>query len=97
MTERSALGVVVVGAGYWGPNLVRNFHSAEDWRLVAICDRDLARASQLAARYPATAVAASLEEALMLPGVDAVAVASPARTHEPLALLAIDAGKGRKK
>lgn len=92
-SERSRRGVVVVGAGYWGPNLVRNFHAAEDWRLVAICDRDLGRARRVAAGYPGVAVTASLEEALALPGVDAVALASPARTHEQLALQAIEAGK----
>ena len=41
------LGVAVVGAGYWGPNLVRNFRSSSDWELVAVCDLDVNRARAL--------------------------------------------------
>ncbi len=87
------LGVVVVGVGYWGPNLIRNFQASQDWSLVGICDQDLSRAERVAASYPAATVMASIEEALELPGVDAVAIAAPAGTHESLALTAMAAGK----
>src|SRR5690606_28847020 len=43
-----ALRVAVIGAGYWGPNLARNFAMSTDWELVAICDMDLDRAEALA-------------------------------------------------
>ena len=48
MDER--LRIAVVGAGYWGPNLARNFSSSPDWELVAICDLDRDRAQKLADR-----------------------------------------------
>ena len=40
MHASDQLGVAVVGAGYWGPNLVRNFRGSDDWDLVAVCDLD---------------------------------------------------------
>ena len=43
----SQMGVAVVGAGYWGPNLVRNFRGSPDWDLVAVCDLDDARARKV--------------------------------------------------
>jgi predicted dehydrogenase len=84
---------VVVGAGYWGPNLVRNFNASDEWTVRGICDRDLHRAGSLARHYPAARVSDSLEAALEDPGVDAVAIATPAATHEQLALTALEAGK----
>jgi predicted dehydrogenase len=87
------LGVVVVGAGYWGPNLVRNFNLGDDWHVIAVCDLDLERAERLASTTRTAVAVSSIEEALALDGVDAVAIATPARTHKPIALAAIAAGK----
>lgn len=87
------LGVVVVGAGYWGPNLVRNFNLGDDWHVIAVCDLDLERAERLASTTRTAVAVSSIEEALALDGVDAVAIATPARTHRPIALAAIAAGK----
>ena len=86
------LGVVVVGAGYWGPNLARNFHRSADWELRAVCDLDMDRAAALAGLYGAAAFG-SLDEALDSVEVDAVAIATPARTHHGVALTALGAGK----
>ncbi len=47
MTSRDRLGVAVVGAGYWGPNLIRNFRAGDDWDLVAVCDLDTDRAHRV--------------------------------------------------
>ncbi|HKU10303.1 MAG TPA: Gfo/Idh/MocA family oxidoreductase [Sinomonas sp.] len=86
------LGVAVVGAGYWGPNLARNFHRSEQWDLRAVCDLDLDRAEGLASQYGAKAFG-SLDEALDTVEIDAVAIATPARTHHSVALTALGAGK----
>jgi predicted dehydrogenase len=86
-------GVVVVGAGYWGPNLARNFQFSPHWRLEAICDLDIDRAQALAARLGGTRAVSSLEEVLADPRVDAIAIATPARTHFAVAMAAIAAGK----
>jgi predicted dehydrogenase len=88
-----ALGVAIVGAGYWGPNLARNFGGSADWDLRWVCDLDLDRASGIAARNPGTRVTASLDDVLDDDAVDAVAIATPPSTHGGIGLAAIDAGK----
>src|SRR5688572_12647024 len=87
------LGIAVVGAGYWGPNLARNFQYSSDWRLETICDLDLDRAAELAARLGGVRVTSSLDEVLADPLIDAIAVATPARTHYGIAMKALAAGK----
>ncbi|PWC05176.1 Gfo/Idh/MocA family protein [Agromyces badenianii] len=89
----NTLSVAVVGAGYWGPNLARNFAGSPDWRLAAICDLDLARAEQLAHRFAGAEAVTDLAAVLADPSIDAVAIATPARTHHAVALAAIAAGK----
>lgn len=93
MSETEQLGVAVVGAGYWGPNLVRNFLASPDWQLVAVCDLDLERARKVVGGRSEVACIASLEEVLARDDVDAVAIATPARTHQGIALAALRAGK----
>lgn len=87
------LGVAVVGAGYWGPNLVRNFLASEDWDLVAVCDLDVGKARKLVHDLPFVTITDSLTEVLAMSDVDAVAIATPAGTHHGLALAALRAGK----
>lgn len=91
MTDR--MKAVVVGAGYWGPNLARNFRASGDWDLAGICDLDFDRAQKIADSIGEVPVTASLDEVLADPTVDAVAIATPARTHHPIVLAALDAGK----
>ena len=87
------LRVAVVGAGYWGPNLARNFRANPEWELVAICDLDRARAQKLADSLGGIPVVTDLDELLADPDLDAVAIATPARTHHPVVLAALRAGK----
>ncbi len=87
------LGIAVVGAGYWGPNLVRNFGSAPGWRLRWLCDLDVARARTVLGEHATARATADLAEALADPAVDAVAVATPADTHLAVAMAALEAGK----
>jgi predicted dehydrogenase len=88
-----SLGIAVVGAGYWGPNLVRNFRSSSDWDLVAVCDVDAARAGRVVGPRSTVDVETSLERVLGRDDVAAVAIATPARTHSAIALAAFEAGK----
>lgn len=87
------LGIAVVGAGYWGPNLVRNFRNSAEWDLVAVCDLDGARARSVIGRRSTVAVETSLDRLLARDDIDAVAVATPARTHRDITLAALAAGK----
>ncbi len=85
--SRPRLGLA--GCGYWGRNLLRNFHSLG--ALVAICDADSRRAAHEAENYGLPAL--TFEELLAAPDIDAVVLATPAETHAALALRVIEAGK----
>jgi predicted dehydrogenase len=87
------LRIAVVGAGYWGPNLARNFRNSPEWDLVAICDLDGERAHKLAGQVGGARVVTDLDELLSSDDVDAVAIATPAHTHHAIALAALAAGK----
>lgn len=87
------IGLAVIGAGYWGPNLVRNAMATPELRLEWLCDLDEGRARTVLGRYTTVRPTASYEQVLQDPAVDAVAIATPARTHFDLVRAALDAGK----
>ncbi len=87
------LRAAVVGAGYWGPNLARNFHASDSWSVACIVDSDPVRLERLARLYPHVAVHPTIDDALEDASIDAVAIATPPRTHHSLAARAIEAGK----
>ncbi len=87
------LGVAVIGAGYWGPNLIRNISASDDCELRWVCDVDADRARRVVGRYSTVGVTAELDTVLEDPGVHAVAVATPAYTHAEVALACLEAGK----
>jgi predicted dehydrogenase len=91
--EPTPVGIAVIGAGYWGPNLVRNALRSPATRLSAVCDVDIARAQTLAGSYSGVAATDDLRELLQNPEVEAIAVSTPAATHLEVAMAAIEAGK----
>ena len=93
LPEEPLLKVAVIGAGYWGPNLARNFKASPAWELCAIVDMDTARAQKIAGPLGDMPVHASLDELLAATEIDAVAIATPARTHHGVAMAALRAGK----
>ena len=88
-----ALQIGIVGYGYWGPNLARNFNETTGSRIVAISDLRPERLAQAQALYPAIDVSTDFGDLLTDPAVDAVAIATPVSTHHPLAMAALQAGK----
>jgi predicted dehydrogenase len=87
------LRVGVVGLGYWGPNLARNFAAIPGCELAYLCDADPATRERLARLFPGAAPAADLDELLADPALDAVVLATPVPTHAELAVRALEAGK----
>jgi predicted dehydrogenase len=85
--------VALFGYGYWGPNLARNLHLKLGRAWVACVDPDPGRRAEVAHRYPWVRVLADPAEAMADPEVDAVVVATPARTHAALVQEALGAGK----
>ncbi|HEX8560795.1 MAG TPA: Gfo/Idh/MocA family oxidoreductase [Pyrinomonadaceae bacterium] len=88
-----SITVGVVGCGYWGPNLIRNFAENEAAELRWVCDKDARHLSKVARRYPAARAAADYGELLADPRLDAVVVATPVSTHFDFARRALEAGK----
>jgi predicted dehydrogenase len=84
------LGVAIVGAGYWGPNLLRNVQAYAGTRVRGVCDVDRVRAEAAARHDPLIRTTTSLDDVLSDPGVGAVAVATPAATHVEVALACLE-------
>jgi predicted dehydrogenase len=87
------LQLAVIGAGYWGPNLIRNFNQIPGARVAYVCDLDAAKLAPLAAQYPNLTTTRDYHQALSDSQVDAVVIATPVSTHRALALDALRAGK----
>jgi predicted dehydrogenase len=103
MTERSParrrpnasgpLRVGVVGLGYWGPNLARNFAAMEGCELAWCCDPSEYARARAGARFPRARLGEDVDQLLDDPTLDAVALATPVSTHAELAVRVLEAGK----
>jgi predicted dehydrogenase len=91
--QSSQIGIGVVGYGYWGPNLVRNFANIPSACVIGVSDLDAAKLAAIRRAYPGVMATESYEELLKDTRIDAVAIATPVHTHYELARLALRAGK----
>lgn len=87
------IGMAVIGCGYWGPNLIRNFHNLEGARLEVIADLSRERLEHVGRLYPHVRRTQDWREVLSDPAVDAVAVATPVSTHAEIGREVLSAGK----
>lgn len=87
------IGIGLIGYGYWGPNLARNFSELSDARLVACCDLRPDRLEALGQKYPSVRLTTSPQDIITSPDVDAIVIATPVSTHYELAHQALSAGK----
>lgn len=83
----------VIGYGYWGPNLVRNFAELKGAELVAVADLDPKKLELVNKRFPAVKTTTDFQEMLRDPSIDAIAIATPVSTHFELGMAALKAGK----
>ena len=83
----------VVGYGYWGPNLVRNFAEIPGASLVAVADLDARKLEIVKRRYPVVNTTTHFQDLLEDPEIDAIAIATPVNTHFELGMAALKAGK----
>ncbi|HXG08802.1 MAG TPA: Gfo/Idh/MocA family oxidoreductase [Gemmataceae bacterium] len=93
LAEAPPIGVAVIGCGYWGPNLIRNFATCPATRVEMICDQDPGRLTKARALSPQAQPTTEFREVLADPRVEAVAIATPPATHARLAAAALEAGK----
>ena len=90
MSPARTPNICVMGCGYWGKNLIRNFHNLKN--LYAVCDNDPIRLSAMQEQYGIRTFS-DTDSALNDPDVDAVVIATPAEEHARMALAALRAGK----
>lgn len=83
----------IIGCGYWGPNLIRNFHNLGDCRVKKICDVDVQRLSHLKSLYPQVETTSKYSDITNDTGIDAVAIATPVEWHFEIAYECLRAGK----
>jgi len=87
------INIAVIGYGYWGPNLIRNFQETEDVCVLSCCDKNTERLVQVKTKYPSIDVTASYEDVLKNPSINAVVIATPVGSHYEFARKAFEHGK----
>lgn len=85
--------LAVVGCGYWGPNLIRNFHSLHDCQVKIICDTSEERLAHLKSFYPYVESTTKYDEMINDKDIDIVVIATPVRFHFDMAKKSLKAGK----
>src|SRR5262245_1958749 len=83
----------VVGYGYWGPRIVRNFQGVDGAQVAVVCDKSPESLRRVRQAYPQMAVTSRLSDLLASPDLDAVAIVTPVWTHFELAKSALESGK----
>jgi predicted dehydrogenase len=83
----------IIGYGYWGPNIVRNFHTQQGSEVVAVCDNNSKALTRVQQSYPSMVVSSDARDLLTSPDIDAIAVVTPVWTHYELAKAALQNGK----
>ena len=89
----ASVKLAVVGCGYWGQNLIRNFAEVDGAELVTVCDLEEKALTKVQKRYPTVSLTQDLNQVLSDPGIDAVVIATPISTHYSYAQQALLAGK----
>ena len=87
------INIGIIGYGYWGPNLVRNFSVSAESRVVAVSDLDEQRLQLAKGRYPAIDITTDCHALISNPDIDVIAIATPVSSHYDLALKALTSGK----
>jgi predicted dehydrogenase len=87
------IGVGVLGAGWWGPNVIRSLLSLPNCCLVRACDARPGRLQYVQERFPQVEVTPDYEDLLRDPRLDAICIVTPIHTHHDLALRALDSGR----
>jgi len=87
------LRIGVIGYGYWGPNIVRNFSTANGSEVTMVCDMNQQTLKKVKKSYPQINVTDNIDELIKKPEVDAIAICTPVFTHHDLAKKALEEGK----
>jgi predicted dehydrogenase len=91
--KNKPINIAVIGCGYWGPNLIRNFRSTPGAKVKVICDMNVERLAQLKSLYPEVQTETEMDKVINDKSIDAVVIATPVRFHHKMAKAALEAGK----
>jgi predicted dehydrogenase len=89
----AVINIGVIGYGYWGPNLVRNFAETPGAAIAGVADLDAAKLAVVKRRYPGARTTTDFQDLLADESIDAIAIATPVRTHFELGIAVLRAGK----
>ncbi len=87
------LNIAVIGCGYWGPNLIRNFNSLSGCTVKIACDLDKSRLDHMQSLYPDIKTTKKFDQVIKIKEIDAIAIATPVRFHFEMAKKCLEAGK----
>lgn len=87
------INVGVIGYGYWGPNMVRNFYANKDAKVACVCDLSKERLNLVETNYPSVKATTDCKDIMKDPNIDAVVICTPVSSHFPLAQEALKNGK----
>ena len=93
MNQNGKINIAVIGYGYWGPNIVRNFYGIEGSRVISVCDKNPEVLKQVHKTYPEMQKTTDFNEVTSSPDIDVVAIVTPVFTHYELAKKALKNGK----
>jgi len=93
MRRTRQINIAIVGCGYWGPNLIRNFRSLPGCSVKLACDTDQKRLAHISQLYPEVTTITDYKKVVDDKGIDAVCIATPVGTHYELAKKSLEAGK----
>ena len=93
MKKNNPVGISVIGAGYWGPNFIRNLSIIHKAELRYVCDLDKKRLQNIKSLYPNVKITQDIKDVLKDKKTEAVVIATPVRTHYPLAKLCLEGKK----
>jgi len=93
MKKSKIINVGIVGYGYWGPNLVRNFVANKKCEVTTICELDTKKWTLIRKKYPNVSITKDYEELIDKPEIDAIVIATPVFSHYPLAKQGLERGK----
>jgi predicted dehydrogenase len=87
------INIGIIGYGYWGPNLVRNFAELSRAKVAAVADLDPKRLELVSRRFPNVKTTTNWQDLIRDPKIDAIAIATPVHTHFELGMAVLKAGK----
>jgi len=88
-----SINIAVIGCGYWGPNLIRNFRFMSDCKVKVVCDLKKDRLAHIKTLYPDVETTTEFDQVVKNPDIDAIAIAVPVRFHFEMSKAVLEAGK----